>query len=64
VPLAHVLGAAPPTGHGKHRYFVAVHAVDVETLGIDASATPAFLGFNLFGHTLARAVITGFWEAK
>lgn len=62
--LAHFLGAAPPTGHGKHRYFVAVHAVDVETLGIDASATPAFLGFNLFGHTLARAVITGFWEAK
>ncbi|GAA4684313.1 YbhB/YbcL family Raf kinase inhibitor-like protein [Frondihabitans cladoniiphilus] len=62
--LAHYLGAAPPAGHGKHTYFVAVHALDVDTLGIDASATPAFLGFNMSGHTLARAVIAPWWEAK
>jgi Raf kinase inhibitor-like YbhB/YbcL family protein len=62
--LAHFLGAAPPQGHGKHRYFIAVHALDVPTLGIDASATPAFLGFNLHGHTLARAVIAPWYEEK
>ena len=62
--LAQYLGAAPPAGHGVHTYFIAVHAVDVETLGIDASATPAFLGFNLSGHTLARAVITGTFEQR
>lgn len=62
--LAHYLGAAPPAGHGKHTYFIAVHALDVDTLGIDASATPAFLGFNMSGHTLARAVIAPWWEAK
>lgn len=58
------VGAAPPAGHGKHNYFFAVHAVDVESLGIDHASTPAFLGFNLSSHTLARAVIAPWWEAK
>ena len=62
--LAHYLGAAPPAGHGVHTYYIAVHALDVESLGVDAGATPAFLGFNMAGHTLARAVITGTFEAK
>lgn len=62
--LAHYLGAAPPAGHGVHTYFIAVHALDVDSLGIDAEATPAFLGFNMSGHTLARAVITGTFEAN
>jgi Raf kinase inhibitor-like YbhB/YbcL family protein len=62
--LQRYLGAAPPAGHGKHIYNIAVHAVDVPSLGIDPSATPAFLGFNLSGHTLARAVIAPWWEAK
>jgi hypothetical protein len=30
---------------------------------VDPSSTPAMLGFNLFGHTLARAIITPWWEA-
>ncbi|MEV0296446.1 YbhB/YbcL family Raf kinase inhibitor-like protein [Nocardia sp. NPDC050710] len=58
------VGAAPPPGHGPHRYFVAVHAVDVESLGINASATAAYLGFNLFSHSLARAVLVGTYERK
>ena len=44
------VGAAPPVGHGPHRYFVVVHAVDVESLEVGEDATPAFLGFNLFFH--------------
>jgi Raf kinase inhibitor-like YbhB/YbcL family protein len=60
--VARYIGAGPPPGHGPHRYVFAVHAVDVETLGLDAGATPAFLGFNLFGHTLARAVIVATHE--
>jgi Raf kinase inhibitor-like YbhB/YbcL family protein len=51
------VGAAPPEGHYPHRYVFTVHALDVEKLGVDESATPAFVGFNLFFHTLARAVI-------
>ncbi len=62
--LQRYLGAAPPAGHGKHHYGIAVHAVDVESIGIGPASTPAFLMFNLFGHTLARAVITPWWEVK
>src|SRR5438067_5099860 len=58
------LGAAPPPGHGPHRYYFAVHALDVDELEVGEDATPAFLGFNLFGHTLARAVITPVYENK
>jgi Raf kinase inhibitor-like YbhB/YbcL family protein len=50
-------GAAPPAGDRDHRYVFAVHAVDVEELGVDDSASPALVGFNLAFHTLARAVL-------
>lgn len=51
------LGAAPPAGHGQHRYYIVVYALDVDDIGAPADATPALLGFNLFGHTLGRAVM-------
>ena len=56
------VGAAPPAGHGPHRYYVTVHAVDVERLDVTPDASPAFLGFNLFSHTLGRAVLVGTYE--
>jgi Raf kinase inhibitor-like YbhB/YbcL family protein len=56
------VGAFPPAGHGPHRYVIAVHALDVDTLGPDESASPAYVGFNLGGHTLARAVIVPTYE--
>lgn len=56
------LGAAPPPGHGPHRYFFVVHALSVEKLDVDDNATPAFLGFTMFGTTVARAGITPVYE--
>lgn len=53
--FAGYVGSGPPEGHGPHRYIFTVHAVDVETLELDESASPAVLGFNLFFHTLGRA---------
>src|SRR5687768_14096509 len=54
---ARFVGAAPPAGHGPHRYFITVHALDVEDIGVPATATPAFLGFNFLGHILGRATL-------
>ncbi len=51
------VGAAPPAGHGPHRYVFVVHALDVATLDVPADATPAFLGFNIFFHLLGRGVL-------
>ena len=56
------LGSAPPPGHGEHRYYFTVHALDVESLELPDGATPAFLGFNLFSHTLGRATITAVFQ--
>jgi Raf kinase inhibitor-like YbhB/YbcL family protein len=56
------IGAAPPPGHGPHHYWVVVHAVDVPSLDIPAEASCAFLGFNLFSHTLARATLVPVYE--
>lgn len=50
-------GAAPPAGDPAHRYYFVVHAVDVETLGVDKDASAAFVSFNLAFHTLARAIL-------
>ena len=60
--VARYVGAAPPEGHGPHRYYVVVHAVDVESLDLPSDPTPAFLGFNLFFHTLARGMIVPTYE--
>ena len=54
---ARFIGAAPPAGHGQHRYFITVHALDVADIGVPAEATPAYLNFNIFSHILGRATI-------
>jgi Raf kinase inhibitor-like YbhB/YbcL family protein len=51
---ARFLGAAPPPGPA-HRYFINVFALDTPDLEVPAEAPPALLGFNIFGHTIARA---------
>ncbi|MFI8519815.1 YbhB/YbcL family Raf kinase inhibitor-like protein [Streptomyces sp. NPDC085481] len=55
-------GAAPPKGDGPHRYVFTVYAVDQEKLGPDADAAPAFVGFNLRFHTIARGHLIAEYE--
>ncbi|WP_409329909.1 YbhB/YbcL family Raf kinase inhibitor-like protein [Trujillonella humicola] len=62
--FAGYVGAAPPAGHGPHRYFVVVHALDTDDLGVPADASAAFHGFTLFGHTLARATLVVSYEQE
>jgi Raf kinase inhibitor-like YbhB/YbcL family protein len=58
------IGAAPPAGDGMNRYYVAVYALALEKIDITEESTPAFLGFNLFQHAIARALIHGTFEVK
>lgn len=57
-------GAAPPPGHGPHRYIFTVFAVDTETLDVTPDNSGAVFGFNLHFHTLARASITATYENR
>lgn len=50
-------GAAPPQGE-THRYVFTVHALDVESVEVDAEASGAMVGFNVHFHVLASASIT------
>lgn len=57
-------GAAPPPGHGPHRYIFTVFAVDTERLEVTPDNSGAVFGFNLHFHTLAKASITATYENK
>lgn len=61
--MARFLGAAPPQGHGRHRYYVVVSALDVARLDVPDDASAAMVGFTLSGHMLGRAVLMGTAEA-
>ena len=41
-----------------------MHALDVDTLGIDKEATPTYAAFNALFHTLGRALITPTYERQ
>ncbi len=55
-------GAAPPEGDQVHRYFFVVHAVTEDKLGVDGTATPAVVGFNLAFKTAGRAIVSGTYQ--
>jgi Raf kinase inhibitor-like YbhB/YbcL family protein len=51
------LGACPPPG-APHHYVLTVKALKVEKLGLDASASPALVGFMTNANKLGEASIT------
>lgn len=55
------IGAAPPAGHGPHRYFVTVQALDVERLEVPADLTPARVHFMAREHIIARGHVYATW---
>lgn len=48
-------GAAPPAGHGDHRYFFTVSALNLARLELPAGCTPAVMGFVMRNSVIARA---------
>ena len=57
-------GPCPPKGHGPHRYYFKLHALDVHTLGIPAGVKAAELAQALKGHVLAEARYMGRFERR
>ena len=59
IRIPRFLGAAPPPGHGEHRYFFVLSALSIEHLDVPEDATPAVVGFTLRDALVARAVLVG-----
>ncbi len=55
-------GAAPPPGHGLHRYIFAVSALDTADLGLDPMTPGGTIGFMITAHTIARGYLTVTWD--
>ncbi|WP_326569961.1 hypothetical protein OG539_42830 [Actinacidiphila glaucinigra] len=47
---------------GPDRYFLVVHAVDVEKLDVSETTAPALMDFLLFTHAIAWAAVYGTFE--
>jgi len=57
-------GPMPPRGHGPHRYFFRLAAVDLASLGLPAGVKRARLDRALEGHLLGEAVYMGRYERR
>ena len=57
-------GPCPPKGHGAHRYFFKLYAVNVPSLGLHRGAKRADLDKALKGHVLAEAQCMGRYERR
>jgi Raf kinase inhibitor-like YbhB/YbcL family protein len=57
-------GPCPPRGHGPHRYYFRLFAVDKESLGLAEGSNRRALENALDGHVVARAEYMGTYERK
>ena len=55
-------GPCPPEGHGFHEYLITVYALKTGKLGLYQNASPAYVGFNLWGNTIAKASIVMYYK--
>jgi len=54
-------GPCPPAGDKPHHYIFTVYGLDTDKLDIPASATAAYVGFNIHAHTIAKATFTSLY---
>ena len=55
-------GAAPPPGHGPHRYIFTLHALNVDKLDVPGDASAAYVGFMIHFARLGEAKLTAKYE--
>jgi Raf kinase inhibitor-like YbhB/YbcL family protein len=51
-------GPCPPAGDKPHRYIFTLYALDTDKLDLPASATAAYVGFNIHAHAVGKATFT------
>ena len=56
-------GPCPPSGHGPHRYFFRIYALDA-LLDLQSRSSRAQLESAMKGHILDRAELTGHYERQ
>ena len=54
-------GPCPPKGPAHH-YIFTVFALDVPSIDVPATATAAYIGFNLHAHTIGKASFTAIYK--
>jgi Raf kinase inhibitor-like YbhB/YbcL family protein len=57
-------GPCPPRGHGPHRYYFRLHALDLATLGLGRDASRVDVERAMTGHILESAELMGTYERK
>jgi Raf kinase inhibitor-like YbhB/YbcL family protein len=57
-------GPCPPRGHGPHRYYFTLYALDIASLRLKAGAGRREMETALRGHILAQAAYLGRYERK
>lgn len=55
-------GACPPQGDKAHQYLLTVHALSVESLGLDEQANAALVGFSINANTIAKASLVAYMQ--
>lgn len=57
-------GPCPPPGHGPHRYFFKLYALDTTLSGVEAGASRSDVESAMQGHVLAEGQIMGRYERE
>lgn len=55
-------GAAPPPGHGPHRYVFTLYALNVDKLDVPDDASAAYVGFMIHFAKIGEAKLTAKYE--
>jgi hypothetical protein len=55
-------GAAPPPGHGPHRYVFTLYALGTPRLDVPPDCTAAYVGFNIHFAKIGEARLTALYQ--
>ncbi len=57
-------GPCPPRGHGAHRYYFTLSALDIDRLGLSAGVSRQQVEGKMRGHVIGTAKVMGKYERR